>query len=593
MSWTESNAAHKLIRSKNKKQRDMARKSSIKSKASRMTQKDAEMTPDIMDYPGLPVVPDSYGTNSALESGQGVPQWYGSAENRQPPWSSTNPKPNRRIECGVCDARGFIAGKECTKCDGAGYWNIASPRCATCDTDIQWTDGAECDECDEWYCDNHLTEDGGCKVCGNTSLSFHAESFDDIKTASDLVEFAESNGGSLDIEIADTMADSEYISFVKPDAEAMDFVFLDGTMATCNKDDDLNTFVVAYEGETFEAMASHDPSGDDRDDAKAQFKMTYPGFTMSNSSLQYLIYQSGSSNKYHMFWLAQDKSGGWYAFSGYGRIGYAARMVRITGPTTQETAMRAMQSKINKKVGKGYTNVSRDFGMNAEESGKFMTFGEISYQYEYEDPSDGPLDSYDVQSIQRAVEGYISDDGGRDGEGVFAHYASDNDIVISVSWTHKYSGINSAEEVQAGLPVIPDSYGTNSALSSGQGVPQWYGSAEHHMTLSDLSDTPFGAFVKPDGTVIMVISDKSVKGKEQEAIDWGLNHFGKQYEGVKFVRYGGWRGMAEDIDWDRTEYEYKELEIAKPFRTAFMASLGFVVAPLALLAGLAFAFGDE
>ena len=356
MSWTESDAAHKLIRSKNKKQSDMARRKARQSKTSRskMNAEGMEMTPDIMDYPGLPVVPDSYGTNSALSSGQGVPQWYGSAE-----------------------------------------------------------------------------------------------SFEDIKTASDLVDFAESNGGSLDLEIADTMADSEYISFVKPDAEAMDFVFLDGTMATCNKDDDLNTFVVAYEGETFEAMASHDPSGDDRDDVKAQFKMTYPGFTMSNSSLQYLIYQSGSSNKYHMFWLAQDKSGGWYAFNGYGRIGYAARMVRITGPTTQETAMRAMQSKINKKVGKGYTNVSRDFGM-------------------------------------------------------------------------------SAEEVQAGLPVIPDSYGTNSALSSGQGVPQWYGSAD-----------------------------------------------------------------TEDENWDRTEYEYKELEIAKPFRTAFMASLGFVVAPLALLAGLAFAFGDE
>jgi hypothetical protein len=31
---------------------------------------------------------------------------------------------------------------------------------------------------------------------------------------------------------------------------------------------------------------------------------------------------------------------------------------------------------------------------------------------------------------------------------------------------------------EAGLPVIPDSYGTNSALSSGYGVPVWYGSAE-------------------------------------------------------------------------------------------------------------------
>ena len=43
--------------------------------------------------------------------------------------------------------------------------------------------------------------------------------------------------------------------------------------------------------------------------------------------------------------------------------------------------------------------------------------------------------------------------------------------------------VNSAESFGAdmiyeGLPVIPDSYGTNSALSSGQGVPVWYGSAE-------------------------------------------------------------------------------------------------------------------
>lgn len=46
-----------------------------------------EMTPDIMDYPGLPVVPDSYGTNSALDSGNGVPQWYGSAETFEAPFA--------------------------------------------------------------------------------------------------------------------------------------------------------------------------------------------------------------------------------------------------------------------------------------------------------------------------------------------------------------------------------------------------------------------------------------------------------------------------------------------------------------------------
>jgi hypothetical protein len=38
--------------------------------------------------------------------------------------------------------------------------------------------------------------------------------------------------------------------------------------------------------------------------------------------------------------------------------------------------------------------------------------------------------------------------------------------------------MDAEEMIFEGLPVIPDSYGTNSALSSGQGVPVWYGSAE-------------------------------------------------------------------------------------------------------------------
>ena len=48
--------------------------------------------------------------------------------------------------------------------------------------------------------------------------------------------------------------------------------------------------------------------------------------------------------------------------------------------------------------------------------------------------------------------------------------------VSQVSRFMKNMGLGA--EDQAGLPVIPDSYGTNSALTSGQGVPVWYGSAE-------------------------------------------------------------------------------------------------------------------
>ena len=79
------------------------------------------------------------------------------------------------MECGECHAKGFIAGKECPTCDGAGFWMEPSPRCATCESDIEWTDGAECHGCEEWVCNNCLGEDYSCPKCENTDLSFHAE----------------------------------------------------------------------------------------------------------------------------------------------------------------------------------------------------------------------------------------------------------------------------------------------------------------------------------------------------------------------------------------------------------------------------------
>ena len=358
MAWTESDAAHKLIRRKNAKAQGISRRKARQSKTSRskMNAEGMEMTPDIMDYPGLPVVPDSYGTNSALTSGQGVPQWYGSAE-----------------------------------------------------------------------------------------------SSDDIRTAADLVAWADSNEGNLPLmSTMNAMGDNEYLSVIDSDDDEIDFVFLDGTMATCILDDKtLSTFVVAYESETFEARARYDPSENDILETKEKFQLSFPSFEMSPSSLQYLTFQQGSSNKFHTFWLAQDSSGGWYAFNAYQSLGYSPNIFRITGPTSQEQAARAMQSKMNAKLRKGYSNSSKEFGLRAE-------------------------------------------------------------------------------MITEGLPVIPDSYGTNSALSSGQGVPVWYGSAD-----------------------------------------------------------------TEDENWDRMEYEYKEVELAKPFRTAFMASLGFIVAPLVALTGLAFVLGDE
>ena len=58
--WSEIDEAHALLRRKDKKARDLARKAARRNKQIRyqMGAEGMEMTPDIEGYPGLPVVPD-------------------------------------------------------------------------------------------------------------------------------------------------------------------------------------------------------------------------------------------------------------------------------------------------------------------------------------------------------------------------------------------------------------------------------------------------------------------------------------------------------------------------------------------------------
>ena len=153
----------------------------------------------------------------------------------------------------------------------------------------------------------------------------------------------------------------------------------------------------------FEAMSVYDAGEDDILNTEAMFNREYPSMTITKGSMNYLTYQSGSSNKYHIFFVAQDKSGNYFAFNGAARIGYSPKLHRIAGPTSQEQAAGAARRKMRTKQRKGYVDRTREFS----------TFMSAEY-------------------------------------------------VVT----------------ESGLPVIPDSYGTNSALDSGQGVPVWYGSAE-------------------------------------------------------------------------------------------------------------------
>ena len=132
----------------------------------------------------------------------------------------------------------------------------------------------------------------------------------------------------------------------------------------------------------------------------------------------------------------------------------------------------------------------------AEEYGTMMTFGEISYEYDYEEIDEHEMDGSDVQGIMKSVESFIADSGKGEGTGEFTYTVSiddgrEEDIDVSISWKHSYSGINSAED-QSGFTYaqedfIPNSYGEDSALTSGRGVPQWYGSAEGYNDRDDES----------------------------------------------------------------------------------------------------------
>ena len=288
-------------------------------------------------------------------------------ENRQPPWSATNPKPQRKFECGECHARGYIAGEECDTCDGSGYWMIPSPNCATCDTYLQWDDGAECDDCDAWYCDNHLTEDGGCKVCGNTSLSFHSE---DIPVWNDGIVEWETSGpmsptgsgySSASVPPTGVMAGPGDTFLNYTDAQNYLVESSGGLWGAEEEEgntpvmpphefgqpvhwqpyDERITALKRQRAEEFAAMARIDPkNATDVKNVVSAIKKRYNKIKISRT--EYITNRKGSSNKYHVF--AFTNRG---VFNGYGRIG---KTMTIFGPMSESQG----HSKLDRKLRQGY-----------------------------------------------------------------------------------------------------------------------------------------------------------------------------------------------------------------------------------------------
>jgi len=235
----------------------------------------------------------------------------------------------------------------------------------------------------------------------------------------------------------------------------------------------------------FEGMEVYDPGEDDINTTKMLFSLQYSAYDIIESSIKYLTYISGGSSKFHAFWLATDKDGNYYAFNAYARIGYSPRIHRIIGPTSQETAMGALRRKLRKKENKGYTNRTSEF-LSAEEMALIVgTIDGDPALLRYEQGRRDAFGYYtgkiitDESEIEDTIEMFGEMPGNEERQKkAFKKYKRNVWGTHHDAYTAEGMEMTPDIEGYPGLPVVPDSYGTNSALASGQGVPVWYGSAE-------------------------------------------------------------------------------------------------------------------
>lgn len=470
----------------------------------------------------------------------------------------------------------------------------------------------------------------------------------------------------------------------------------------------------------FEARTKYDPSPDDVLTAHDEFRMLYPRHELIEGEQDYLSYQSGSSNKQHYFFLSRDNSGNYFAFNAWGSIGYTPKIHRIAGPTSMEQAKAAMRRKVSQKINrKGYSRdnarvgikkraesfasdgmemtpdiegypglpvVPDSFGTNsALESGqgvpvwygsaetfaaptKAKTADEL---VEIAELNEGIIFVPKVGFPQNFEDNYtincnvIEDDDEGDAvflDGTMTTFLIDDaeaDGMLELSTFVKAYGAEDYTVQEAGLPVIPDSYGTDSATEmGGRGVPVWYGSAETHgrlhydttMMKSQIGEQEFlqnyavtytvwdndetYTHIPPQfrpfyNDMIKADLEKQLNKKFEEDMDRiGYNGMNAGHGYVDWraitgeVEYVGPSGQTVVIDykatlnipkilsekitggetvyedelnfhadgiefdeWDKTEYEYKELEIAKPFGTGLKLGMGVVLAPVLVTFG--------
>ena len=285
------------------KDRALARRKAREAKEARIQaglsmKLDAEMTANVANsnLPAVPVVANTMGEDSSL-SGNGVPEWYGSAETEMSQLMTSNAvgqagadydhEIHYRADSLGAEDEAVLAhyanwSEDSTMLSGNGvptYYGSAE----NAEDFIPWSEEADSENC---------------YICGKDNSAYYVEEEDNICSSCD----------------SNWEYDSDMDGYVKKKAE------------------------------TFEApMARYNPGKDDVNRVLASLRSRYSGLRVKGTPI-YITMRSGSSNKYHVF-VRTNKGN----FNGYGRIGYAPT---IHGPMSDSEFDRKLRAK--QRPSKGY-----------------------------------------------------------------------------------------------------------------------------------------------------------------------------------------------------------------------------------------------
>lgn len=288
---------------------------------------DHEITTVIEDGFIYDFVPNSYGYDSAGDSGQGVPVWYGSAE-------GDIEYPD--LEDPLVETIWGQYIEEGAQPEEAEAWAVAAAR------KIRNAETFGADEDDNVMDDDYYNWSQPCDVCKTGTLTQYGDENDLwVSVECDTCDYAQ------DIKLKDAESDCPLCS-EKIDYEEAYMEWPNSLCHACYDGIWAKRYDHAHSAETFEApMASFPAGGHDVKDSKAKLRAKIGNFRMKKGVKPvYITYREGTSNKFHVF-METNKGN----FNAYGRIGYTPK---IFGPLSDAEYHRKMRSKMRK----GYRKTS-------------------------------------------------------------------------------------------------------------------------------------------------------------------------------------------------------------------------------------------